>query len=87
MGVKYVTMKNNSPNPQPGDRPKRSFFGFLRPKRNVICVLPMSYVIAMRDAIAHGRYKSWAMSIVDEYNLTRSDFRVDENTGELYYPN
>ena len=79
--------KNNSPDPQPGDKPKRGgIFGFFKPKGRKICTLTRAETDAMIDAMKHHRYNSWKAAIMERYNLQRSDFRVDEKTCDLYYP-
>ncbi|MFZ1077653.1 MAG: hypothetical protein WAN47_09535 [Nitrosotalea sp.] len=74
----------------PFDKTKTDGTGKPNPRqirdKKFICTLEKIEVDGMKMAEKRRAYKEWAYAIAHKYNLTRTDFTVDENTYGLYYP-
>jgi len=75
----------------PFDKSKADGTGRPKPKdkrgKRLICTILPEEVNGMKEAIKLRNYKSWAYAIAAKYNLTRTNFEIDEKTGGLYYSN
>lgn len=54
--------------------------------KKLICKLERAEVDGLIMAKKRGAYMEWAYAICAKYNLTRTNFIVDEDTCELFYP-
>lgn len=57
------------------------------PGRRLMCKLEKAEVEGLIMAKKRGAYMEWAYAICAKYNLTRTNFIVDEDTCELFYLN